>query len=810
MGIGTFGSFTQARLAIYAAQTGLNVTGNNISNINTPGYTRQRLNQVSLYAAGSDRYYAEGDIRTGQGALVKSLSQIRSPYLDIRYRTENAKVGYMDAYAEGLQEIATILDEVGRGDITKGEDGFGILGLYFNKIAEAMRNLVSETGHQEYDDSVRQVADNLVTTLNSYANKLEEVRKQNEDKLYDDVADINGYLMSIRELNEEIRKCEIHGDPALELRDERNRQIDELSGLIDINVTYSEEVISGGLKVEKLTISLDDANPDGSVETDESLLVDGIFAAQLSFQSPKPNPYYGVKLDEPSEKLTALNKLLDDMEKAGQIADPVERNKLLQAFSSSPYLGEEKDAQGKVIREIPVNDIRNAAILTGEENPNYSLMISELKNKIGELNTVIESKAPVSVLPADLPAGLKFNSKTGYGIVEEKGQPSVGDKTVTVYSRTLNPNVTNKPPLDTDYTYTKQVFQHLVTKPVALDDNDINGKLQAHRELLTEEGEFTDLDVVANVDEGAQGKRGIPYYQKSLDMLANQFAKVMNEANQGFYRDNEGFYITEGTGAAAGTAVRVTIAGEAINNVWEENSANVQNAILGALGLTQQTMKDNKLSGTDVLNAYLKGQTSYDAAKKTFEPADWQSDANKANVKGIFTGGVLFSNNPGGDDPSKITAANISISSTWQKSHILVRSYTCAPGDLTPVSGKSDNLDHMEYLLDFQKYEYVPSSLDGLDNVSDKPMFEGTFFEMWNNIGNVRGHDQTYTETQLKTSYETALSIDTQRDAVSSVDFNDEAMNLMMYSKSYNAACRLMTTIDSVLDKLINNTGVTT
>ena len=54
MGIGTFGSFTQARLAIYAAQTGLTVTGNNISNINTEGYTRQRLNQVSLYAAERD------------------------------------------------------------------------------------------------------------------------------------------------------------------------------------------------------------------------------------------------------------------------------------------------------------------------------------------------------------------------------------------------------------------------------------------------------------------------------------------------------------------------------------------------------------------------------------------------------------------------------------------------------------------------------------------------------------------------------------------------------------------------------------
>ncbi len=44
----TFGSFNTVRLGIYAAQKGLDVTGNNITNINTAGYTRQRLDQVSL------------------------------------------------------------------------------------------------------------------------------------------------------------------------------------------------------------------------------------------------------------------------------------------------------------------------------------------------------------------------------------------------------------------------------------------------------------------------------------------------------------------------------------------------------------------------------------------------------------------------------------------------------------------------------------------------------------------------------------------------------------------------------------------
>ena len=48
--IGTFGSFTAARMGIYVSQSSLNVTGNNIANINTTGYTRQRADISSLYS----------------------------------------------------------------------------------------------------------------------------------------------------------------------------------------------------------------------------------------------------------------------------------------------------------------------------------------------------------------------------------------------------------------------------------------------------------------------------------------------------------------------------------------------------------------------------------------------------------------------------------------------------------------------------------------------------------------------------------------------------------------------------------------
>ena len=113
-------------------------------------------------------------------------------------------------------------------------------------------------------------------------------------------------------------------------------------------------------------------------------------------------------------------------------------------------------------------------------------------------------------------------------------------------------------------------------------------------------------------------------------------------------------------------------------------------------------------------------------------------------------------------------------------------------------------------MLDTQQYDYIPNKVPGAETSSGDIMFNGTFFEMWNSIGSTLGSDQEHTGDLLTVHYENALSTDTNRDSVSAVDFNDEAMNLMMYAKSYNAACRLMTTIDSVLDKLVNNTGLTT
>lgn len=623
--IGTFGAFTTARLGIYAAQLGLNVTGNNIANINTYGYTRQSLDQISLRTGVGDRYQSAFDVRVGNGVLATGVSQIRDPYLDIRYRTESASVGAMNTKLEGLGDLAAILDEVGLGD-----EQNGLIHAQFGDLLEKLQNLSTNTNQGEFDTQVRSSVEALVTLFNSYAGKLEQLQENTISSFKEDIKRVNDILANIADLNAQIRKSDIHGDSALEMRDERNRLIDELSQYMKIDVEYSYEDLGAGVTVEKLTIKLGNANPDGTVPSDSSVLVDGAYATQIGIdQIPQPNPDF----------------------------DPDDPTK------APPYL----DPDGN-----PTNDPDAAAKI---DNPNYNLTLSGLKDSKGQ----------------DHP----------------------------------DANLQNE---------------------VSLDDNDLFGALQSKRELLTEEGEFASKDTIDNVDENAATKRGIPYYRKSLDLLANKLAQVFNEANQGYMVNEKDQYVD----------------------------------------------KDGKVILDDTGNPIDKEV-----------PLSPTTEGYLIKMGAEKVGGPLFSNKGDGDDTTGITADNISVSHSWATGDVhIVSSFTKVDG--VESSTANSNILHMISLLD-KKMDYNPQDIDG-DAESSK-LFNGTFQEMLVNISGVLGNDQNSTNVKLNTYYNSAIELDTSRSSISGVDLNDEATNLMQYQKSYSAACRLMTTLDQVLDKLINGTG---
>ncbi|MDO5096455.1 MAG: flagellar hook-associated protein FlgK [Peptostreptococcaceae bacterium] len=247
----TFAGFTTARLALRASQKALDVTGQNIANINTNGYTRQRLDLVSLtVGAGTDRYKSMNNVNIGSGVLTSGLSQIRDPFLDIRFRNEIANVGAAEQKQNMLKDLESIFDEVSKQGIQN----------QLSEINTMLQKLSSEVGNQEFDHMVKASADVLTKMLNQYANQIEVVKN---DQIYNlqqvEVPKLNDILKNIENLNKTIKANHIHGNPALELLDQRNSLIDELASYINIDVTTNREYLTNdqnGKFVDTLQIKI--------------------------------------------------------------------------------------------------------------------------------------------------------------------------------------------------------------------------------------------------------------------------------------------------------------------------------------------------------------------------------------------------------------------------------------------------------------------------------------------------------------------------------------------------------------------------
>ncbi|MDD4843169.1 MAG: flagellar hook-associated protein FlgK [Anaerotignum sp.] len=241
----TFAGFTTAQLGLRASQYGLDVTGQNISNVSTSGYTRQVVDQISLNLQNSGRYASVSNV--GYGSLVTGISQVRDPYLDIRFRNEVSKVGEADVKLAGLEEIESVLDEV-------AEDG---IQTQLSDLSTMLQKLSGNVTSEEYENMVKSSASSLTTYLNQCAKQLETIRSNQEYNLTEvDIPEINNILSNITELNKSIKDGQVNGTPALELMDERNTLIDELASYVNIDVSYVTTNLTDNVTIDELKIDL--------------------------------------------------------------------------------------------------------------------------------------------------------------------------------------------------------------------------------------------------------------------------------------------------------------------------------------------------------------------------------------------------------------------------------------------------------------------------------------------------------------------------------------------------------------------------
>lgn len=853
--IGTFSSFTTARLGIYASQASLNVTGNNIANINTKGYTRQRMDLVSLYPSGAGKYANMFDRNIGYGVLAQTRTQLRDPFLDIRYRNENTNLEASAEKLDGLYQLSHILDEVGKG--TGNEEGYGVIQARLKTFIEALQNLKVNVGSQEHDALVRGEAEALVKFFNTTANGLQDVYDGKVKDFTESLTAVNKLLTDIRDLNEHIRTQALYGDNALELRDQRNLALDALSGYMKINVEYSMERIDQFTEVEKITVTLAGSKgPDGK----PIKLIDGIYGGQINLQPNEPamNPNY-----DP----VAINKAKEEARKQAELDNPIEE-KDIQDLADQ--------LKADIEKENPItNEFWTKRLEELEEQEIAKATEIEL-GKLPENATDAEKEAAIAKAEADGKAAataaqqqeweadiaakatkeatkrLKAEQQEKIDIAVAAAEADLIKKGGKYLKTPADPNA--NPPTDAEYTndideaitYENEKFllqveplkdrrdrlmieANTVSKKsevVELNDTVLYGSLQSMREMLTEEGEYASKEDLnkdqdpprLSGDPDASTKRGIPYYQKALDSLAKKFAEEFNQANQ--LPATTVYQMTPGTpGTITGTDTFLNADGDPVQ--YKDEDGNLKDITVNDVTKVIQQPKLDE-NGKPVLDA--NGDPEMEDVRVPYDMTDGDDyekaselltllakEGKKDPLYEFYDGGVLFSTSGNNNNPDGITAKNISISNGWANNvvHILndkrPDEYT-NDGEVIPGSSRNENIQHMITLFD-KKLEYAATDVQA-DSAATDPIFKGSFREVYTAIGTTLGDDESVTIGKVENYSVLTLDLENQRQSVSGVDLNDEATNMMQFSKSYSAACRLLTTIDSMLDKLINGTAV--
>lgn len=242
----TFMGLNVAKTGIFAYKTAMEVTANNISNVNTEGYTRQRtvLSSIDPYKLNNLHINTTNN-RVGNGVEVSQIEATRDEFTNSKIVDETSDYHYKDSASTLLAEVESIINQTGSVTLSCQMDAYWQAweDLSNDPSNTSLRqNLVAETEtliglFQEVDEELRE--------LQGTSSKL--TNGSIENQIQTAVDEINSIATSIGDLNRQIARAEVTGVNANELRDKRQVLVEELSEYINIDTFYS--TVDGSLTI---------------------------------------------------------------------------------------------------------------------------------------------------------------------------------------------------------------------------------------------------------------------------------------------------------------------------------------------------------------------------------------------------------------------------------------------------------------------------------------------------------------------------------------------------------------------------------
>jgi len=232
--IGLLGTLSMANSALQAQMTGVEVSGQNLANVNTTGYSRQRVN----LATSSDIGTADGP--EGTGVEVSSIEQTVNNLLNSQIQNQNSASGYWNSQQSALQSAQDGLNEFLSGTASSSTTGTTTdtstgLSTQLSNLFSAFQSLAASPSSTSARQGLVSAAQSVSTSFNQISTQLGSLKTSLNNSLSDNVTSANKLLSDIAGLNKQIPTSEFSGGTANDLRDEREQDLENLGSLVNFS-----------------------------------------------------------------------------------------------------------------------------------------------------------------------------------------------------------------------------------------------------------------------------------------------------------------------------------------------------------------------------------------------------------------------------------------------------------------------------------------------------------------------------------------------------------------------------------------------
>lgn len=749
---------------LLASNAALNTTSNNIANVQTVGYSRQQVVQQASDALRVFQTYG----CAGAGVDTLAIERVRNEFYDNKFWEANTNYGEYNMKSYYMAQLETYFadDQFNRGFKT----------IFDRFMVQGLQEILKNAGGTATKAQFVSYGDNLTDYFNELATNLEKVQKDANDEIKVRVDQINSLAQEIATLNKQINVIELTGSKANELRDRRTLLLDQLSEIVSI-------------ETQEIPI-VDPHNPDR--ETGANRFLVKIAGGMLLLDTSEYNELECVaRTSYEKVNQTDIDGLYDVYWKNGG-----------EFNLYNPLLG------GALQGLIELRDGNNGENFTGTITGTGSKTLTDPDGVTRSHDTVT-----IQVGKSYLQDLNKCNLSDSGGIINVGNQEFYYDS--WSYTCTYDENG------DPVYSYT-----------FVLSNSDLNPRHITNDRV----GKIASVGTSINY-------QGIPYYMNQMNEWVRTFAQKFNDIlNSGYDSYNKkGCNMFTGDHAANDEqfdfpdefrydwfygktkdqvladlkkAYYDDIYAAKYQEFFDEsyNQANLNPESQAIADLTAQLEQDYLNKNTDVTSitpeqhdAFTQQATDQlkkeliDAARKEAGAyadeqmkdsdvlAQIEQDATDA-AEAAFDG-TSFTVSCGDDSYYRLTAKNFAIlSALMQDGNLLATRKNASDGvdqyDLLTQLGK---MAHDKSIMSFRGCNASEFLQCILSDVALNASNANTFCENYRNI---------------------TTTIDNQRESISGVDEDEEAVNLVKYQNGYNLASRMIQTLTEIYDRLILQTGV--